>query len=147
VPCLLDREGAARHGEAVTCSGTYRTMPVCPNSAWRVVMCLVLSQQTAAFFLTFILFLDTINCAVFETFRRVGSFPSSGKNPAELGQTDKASDYFNYFRNNICAIFSAHRIPPDALYRFYCSLTRNSDTLYSELFIPFLIKFDFFCSH
>jgi hypothetical protein len=31
---------------------------------------------------------------VFKTFRRLKSFPSSGKNPTVLGQTDRGSDYF-----------------------------------------------------
>jgi hypothetical protein len=53
------------------------------------------------------------------------------------------SEYFNYCRNNTCKIVGAHRITPDALYRCYSSFIRNSHTLYSELFIPFLIKFDF----
>jgi hypothetical protein len=54
------------------------------------------------------------------------------------------SEYCNFCRNNTCKISSSHRITPDALYRCYSSFTRNYDTLYSELFIPFLIKFDFF---
>jgi hypothetical protein len=53
------------------------------------------------------------------------------------------SEYCNYCRNNIYTMFSAHRITPDALYRCHASFTRNSDAFYSELFIPFLIKFDF----
>jgi hypothetical protein len=53
-------------------------------------------------------------------------------------------EYCNYCRNSIYNMFSAHRITPDALYRYYSSFTRNSDTFYSKLFIPFLIKFYFF---
>jgi hypothetical protein len=53
-------------------------------------------------------------------------------------------EYWNYCRINVCAMFSARWITPDALYRCYSSFTRNSGTLYSKLFIPFLIKFDFF---
>jgi hypothetical protein len=56
-------------------------------------------------------------------------------------------EYCNYCRNNTCNIFSVHWVTPDALYRYYSSFTRNSDTLYSELFIPFLIKFYFFITN
>jgi hypothetical protein len=54
------------------------------------------------------------------------------------------SEYCNYCRNNVCTMFSAHMITPDALYRCYSSFTSNSDILYCQFFIPFLIKFDFF---
>jgi hypothetical protein len=54
------------------------------------------------------------------------------------------SEYCNYCRNNIYTMFSGHRITPDALYRCNAFFTTYSDTLYSKLFIPFLIKFDFF---
>jgi hypothetical protein len=57
------------------------------------------------------------------------------------------SEYRNYCGNNICTMFSAHRITPDVLYPCYSSFTRNSDTLLSQFVIPFLIKFDFFCNH
>jgi hypothetical protein len=56
------------------------------------------------------------------------------------------SEYCNYYRNNTCKFFSAHRKTP-MLTRCYLSFISNSDALYSELFIPFLIKFDFFCNH
>jgi hypothetical protein len=58
--------------------------------------------------------------------------------------TFSLSEYFNYCRSNICTMFSTHRITPDAIYRCYSSFNRNSDILYSKLFISFLIQFDFF---
>jgi hypothetical protein len=50
------------------------------------------------------------------------------------------SERYHYSRYDICAIFSAHRICPDALYRCYASYTRNSDKSDTKLLIPYLIK-------
>jgi hypothetical protein len=54
------------------------------------------------------------------------------------------SEYCNYCRNNIRTMVCAHKITLGALYRCYSSFTRNCDTLYSRLLIPFLIEFNFF---
>jgi hypothetical protein len=50
------------------------------------------------------------------------------------------SECCHYSRYDICAMFSAHNIPPDVLYRCYASCTSNPDTLYRKLLIPFRIK-------
>jgi hypothetical protein len=57
------------------------------------------------------------------------------------------SECCHYSRYIICAMFSAHRITPVALYGYYTSSTRNTDTLYRKFFIPFLIKCDIFVKH
>jgi hypothetical protein len=45
---------------------------------------------------------------------------------------------------DICNLFIAQSITPDALYRCYASRTRNVDNVYRKLLIPFPIKLEIF---
>jgi hypothetical protein len=54
------------------------------------------------------------------------------------------SECCHFSLHDICALFSSHRITPDALQRCYTSCTRDSDKLYRKLLISFLIELDIF---
>jgi hypothetical protein len=57
------------------------------------------------------------------------------------------SDCCDYSRYDICAMYSAHRITPDALYRCYASCPTNSDTLYKKIIDSFPDQTGHFCNH
>jgi hypothetical protein len=95
VSCLAfsTEGGAARHGEAVTCSGTYRFHPA--HTARVYVSRIVVTTNCRVFLkMSFIFGHYQLPSFVFKTFLKLGSFPSSGKNPVEFDQIDKASDIF-----------------------------------------------------